>query len=109
MPADRIRQVNYSVLKLVQTFPDLSNNYVPKSWRKANYVQVGIQYTYDQIYTHICMYVKRSLVENQTPKLWRLIGRSMVAPPALLSPSSILPPTSSRRAVTAARKNWAIV
>ena len=56
----------------------------------------------------VCVFVKRSLVENQNPTHCRLISRSMTAPPPVLSPSSILPSTSSRCAVTTARKNWAL-
>ena len=39
-------------------------------------------------------YIRGSLVEIQTPTYWNPIGRSMTALPPLLSPSSILPPSS---------------
>jgi hypothetical protein len=39
-------------------------------------------------------YKHGSLVEIQTPTYWNPIGRSMTAPQHLLSPSSILPPSS---------------
>jgi hypothetical protein len=44
----------------------------------------------------VCMvnYIHGSLVEIQTPTYWNPIGRSMTAPPPLLSSSSILPSSS---------------
>jgi hypothetical protein len=47
-----------------------------KVWRKSNFVQVGIEYTYGQ--TH--MNIKGRPVEMQTPTHWNLIGHSMTAP-----------------------------
>jgi hypothetical protein len=41
------------------------------------------------------MYIKRSVVEIQTPTHWNLIGGSMTALPPVLSPNSILRPPSS--------------
>jgi hypothetical protein len=46
------------------------------------------------------MYIKGSQFEIQTPTQWNLIGHSMTIPSPVLSPSSILPPHSSRRAVS---------
>jgi hypothetical protein len=45
------------------------------------------------------------VAEMKTPTHWNLIGRSMTAPPPLLSPSSILLPLSPFCACSAARKN----
>ena len=41
------------------------------------------------------MYRQGSPVEIQTQTRWNLIGRTMIARPPVLSPSSILPPPSS--------------
>jgi len=38
MPADRIWQVNYSVLKLAQTIHDLRNNYEGWNFNSGNYL-----------------------------------------------------------------------
>jgi hypothetical protein len=52
--------------------------------------QVGIEYTCGQLR----MYIKESPAEIKIPTHWNQIGRSMTAPPPVLSPSSILPPPS---------------
>jgi hypothetical protein len=57
----------------------------------------------------IYMYTKGSLVETPAPTNWNLIDRSMTAPPPVLSPSSILPPRSSHRALIPANKTLARV
>jgi hypothetical protein len=41
------------------------------------------------------MYTQRSPAGIQIPTHWNLIGRSMTAPPPVLTPNSILPPLSS--------------
>ena len=69
--------------------------------RKPNFAQVGIECAYGQRY----MYIKRSPVEIQNKRHLNLIGYNMIAPPPLLSPSSILPPHLSRCAFFPARKN----
>jgi hypothetical protein len=61
---------------------------------KSNVAQVGIEYAHGLLY----MYVQGSPVEIQTPAHWNLIGRSMTAPPPVLSPNSILPPPSTHYA-----------
>jgi len=53
----------------------------------------------------IFFYIKGVTTDTQTPTHWNLIGRSMVAPPRVLSPSSILPPPTSHCAIIPARKN----
>jgi len=50
------------------------------------------------------MYIQAGPDQIQTPAHWNLTGRSMTAPPPVLSPSSILPPPWSRCALIAARK-----
>jgi hypothetical protein len=49
------------------------------------------------------MYIKYISVAIQTPTHWNLIGRNVTAQPPVLSPNSILPPS------TTARKNLARV
>ena len=41
------------------------------------------------------VYTQGSPADIQTPAHWNLIGRSMNAPPPVLSPTSILPPVLS--------------
>ena len=52
----------------------------------------------------MCMYIQVGPDQIRTPARWNLTGRSMTAPPPVLSPGSILPPLSSRCAVIPARK-----
>jgi hypothetical protein len=59
------------------------------------------------MYRNTHAYIQGSRVEIQTPAPWNLIGRSLTAPLAVLSPSNILPPSSSHCALLAARKNSA--
>jgi hypothetical protein len=47
--------------------------------------------------------MQESPVEIQIPAHWNLIGRSVTAPTAVLSPSSTLPPPSSHCAYIPAR------
>jgi hypothetical protein len=54
------------------------------------------------------MYVQGSLVEIQTATQWNLIGHSMTIPSPVLSPGSILPLHSSRRAFSRKEKLRAI-
>jgi hypothetical protein len=85
--------------------PGLRNGYVPEHPANfANFAQGGIQCTC-QLYTDILG--SRPTVEIQTPTHWNLISRSMIAPPSVLSPTSILPPPLSQCAFIPARKNSA--
>ena len=59
-----------------------------------------------ELSSQIYMYVQGSPVEVQTPKQWKLISHSMIAPPPALSPSSILPRMSSHWAFQHG-KHWA--
>jgi hypothetical protein len=52
---------------------------------------IGIVYTYDQI----CEETEMSPVEIRIPTHWTLIACSMTVPPLMLSPSTILPSSSS--------------
>jgi hypothetical protein len=47
------------------------------------------------VWLTVYMYKEASAGEIQTSAPWNLIGRSITAPPRVLSPSSILPPFSS--------------
>jgi hypothetical protein len=69
--------------------------------RYSNFAQVGNEYDYDQLYTHI----QDSPSEIRIPVLWNLIGHSTTATPPVSSPSSILPPLSSHCASIPARKH----
>jgi hypothetical protein len=57
-------------------------------------------------------YIYGNLVEIQTPTYWSSIGRSMTAPPPLLSPSSVLQPSShcvfvpARKTATRVKKKY---
>jgi len=53
-----------------------------------------------------CSYLQESPVEVQIPTHWNLIGRSMIAPTTVLSPSSILPPPSSPALLIPHGKFW---
>ena len=55
----------------------------------------------------VCSYLQDSPVEIQTPTRWNLIVCSMIAPPTVLSPSSILPSTPLYCALIPARKTTA--
>jgi hypothetical protein len=46
----------------------------------------------------MCIYIRGSSVEIQTPAFWNQIGHSMTTLPQVLSPSSILLPPSSNTA-----------
>ena len=85
----------------LQTLPDLRNSYIPDGP-----AQVGIKYTYVQLY----MYTQGSPDEIRTPTHTReLIGSSTTAPPPVLSPSSILPPPSSHGVIIPAKRNLVLV
>jgi hypothetical protein len=56
-----------------------------------------------------CICIQGSPVEIKSPKRSNLIGRRMIAPSFVLSPSSILPPPSSYFAFIPARKHLASV
>jgi len=68
---------------------------------KYNFSKVLIEY----IYSEVDMSVKGSPIEIQTAAHWNLIGCTMTAPQAVLSPISILPPLSSYFTLIPARKN----
>ena len=73
---------------------------VPEGW-----AQVEFCASRSGIYVWSAMYVyARESSLNATR--WILIGRSMTAPPPVLSPSSILPQPSSHCAVTPTTKIW---
>jgi hypothetical protein len=50
------------------------------------------------------MYIHGSPVEIQSEINWNLIGRSVTAPPPVLSPLIVLPPPSCHFAIISARK-----
>jgi hypothetical protein len=56
--------------------------------REREFCAVRSKHTYGQLY----MCIQGSPVEIQTRTHWNLIGHSVIAPPLVLSPSSILPP-----------------
>ena len=85
-----------NILWWIQTLNNLRTGYRPE-----DPTPVGIQYKCGQIY----VYKQRIPVDTQTPTHQKLIGRSMAAPPHVLSPSSILPPPLSHCAIIPARKN----
>ena len=90
----------------VRTLSGLSSSFTFRIIRrKSNFAQVTIEYTYDQL----CMYIKGSPTEIQTPTHWKLIGRTINDPPPVLSPSSILPPLSPHRDFILWRQNKARV
>ena len=72
-----------------------------KDQRKPNFAQGGIKVS---ILSTIVYIIQGSLFKNQIPIYWNLIGRSMTAPPPMLSPNTILLPTS-HWAFIPARKN----
>lgn len=54
----------------------------------------------------ICLYpIQWCTAEIETPRQWNLIGRNMSAPPLVLTPSSILPPSSFQSSFIRPRKN----
>jgi hypothetical protein len=67
--------------------PDLCSSYVAEGPATAN----GIVCAYDQV----CEEMEMGHVEIRTPTHWILITCSMTAPPPVLSPSIILPSSSS--------------
>jgi hypothetical protein len=67
-------------------FPSYTAVNIPEDRRKSNFVQVVIEYTYNQLYT----YIRGSPFANQTPSHWNLIGRNLIAPPLVLSPSNLV-------------------
>jgi hypothetical protein len=72
-----------------------------KAQRQSNFVQVRTVYSCSLL----CMCIQSSPVKTRTPTQSNLIGRSMTAPPPVLSPSSILPPPSPPCAFIPATKN----
>ena len=52
------------------------------------------------------MDIQGRTVEIKTPTPWNLIGRNMTAPQPMLSPNSILPPSSSHTASISPRKKF---
>jgi hypothetical protein len=93
-------QLSYSVYARQCKRKHIQTQKFQKIRRKFNFLQVGTEYTYDQIY----MYVEGNTDDIQITAHWNLIGRSTTAHPAVLSPSSILPPPSSHCALIHARK-----
>jgi hypothetical protein len=71
---------------------------------KSNFAQIGLDNAYGQPCVYI--YVQRSPVEIKNPTRWNLIGRSMIVSPPVLSPSSILPPSSSPALLFPQGKIW---
>jgi hypothetical protein len=69
----------------IQTLNDWSSSYVPEGPQRKSEWRI-------HIINCAPMYVQGSSIAIQTPAQWNLIGRSMTAPPPVLSPSSILPP-----------------
>jgi hypothetical protein len=67
-------------------FPSYTIVNVPEDRRKSNFVQVIIEYTYNQLYT----YIRGSPFETQTPSHWNVIGCNIIAPPLVLSPSNLV-------------------
>jgi len=69
----------------IETLNDWSSSHVPEGPQRNSEWRV---------YMISCapMCIQGSPVATQTPAHWNLIGRSMTAPPSVLSPSSILPP-----------------
>ena len=77
--------------------PDLHSSYVAEGPTLVN----GIVCRYDQVYEEM----ELSPVEIRISTHWILIAYSMTAPPPMLSPSSILPSSSSHCAFVPTRKN----
>jgi hypothetical protein len=69
-----------------RNFPSYTTVNVREDRRKSTFVQVVNQYTYNQLYT----YIRGSSFETQTPTHWNLIGRNIIAPPLVLSPSNLV-------------------
>jgi len=78
-------------------FPDLSSTLVPSST-----VQILLEYSYSQT----CIYLQGSSGEIQTPT--HLIGPNITTPEPVLSPSSILPPSSAHCDFHSRKKNQRI-
>jgi len=82
-----------------QTPPDVLSRYFRKAWCMSG------------ISIHLLNYAstvhKAVQYKSKLPTHWNLISCNMSAPPLLLSPSSILPPTVSHWAFISARKNCA--
>ena len=95
-------------VKAVYTTPDLRNIYI--SGRTAQ-VECCAIYNWPDIWSTNAYftYTQGTLTEIQTPAHGNLIDHSVTAPPPVLSPSSILPPTSSRCDFIPGRKNFASV
>jgi hypothetical protein len=90
--------LTWCILLSVQTFPP---TYAAVTFRKVPPAQVWSYYTEGQLPT----YIQWRPAEMKTPTHWNPIGRSVTVPHPVLSPSSILPPSSSHWAFTAARQN----
>jgi hypothetical protein len=81
--------------RCVQAFSDLTSSYLVEGP-----AQVDTEFTCVQTYVRI-----GSPAEILTQTHWKLIGRSMTAPPPVLSPSSILLPPTSHSNIIPAWKN----
>ena len=102
MAVTRIKRISNipDKINLLQnnTFPSFSSHeeeakifgfrssYAPTDRRKVNFAQVRIEYIRGTTYAQ-----KESSLQIQTPTFWHLTGRSLTAPPPVLSSSTILP------------------
>jgi len=84
-------RTSYSVSQ-AQTLPDSPHRYVPDGTARVEFYEIWI---WLHTHGHLCMYTQWSLAEIQTTTHRTLTGSSVTALPPALSPSSILPPTSS--------------
>jgi hypothetical protein len=64
-----------------------------------------------RVYTYFwaTLSVQRSAVDVRTPTYWNQTTRNMTAPPLVLSPSSVLPPTSFNCAFIPSWRNLALL
>jgi hypothetical protein len=86
----------------IQTLPDLRNTFFPECSAHVE-LRTSCIWLYMCVFKYVRMYTKKgSPAEIQTSVHRKLIGRSMTAPPPVLSPNSILPTRSSH---FPARKN----
>ena len=72
-------QACYSIK--LSTIPTLRSSYVPESWRKLDFAQVGIQNTSGQVY----IYIKGRPVGTRNQTQSNLIDLSMTVPPIVIA------------------------
>jgi hypothetical protein len=78
---------------IVQTLSDIRSGYELEGPAQVKvFRKVGTECEYSQLCVYV--YIKGSPAEIQTPTHWNLTGRSITAPPPVLSPSRILRPSS---------------